>query len=169
VTLHPRNPPKLPSPHLKPQDCLTLSILADLSDQQYKQTATYLKFKAGLKMACLPTVSKLRMECHKDFAAKLGVRNVFGLELAGVQVDLTKSLRVLCGLYDIAPGVKTKWKLSVDGRPNGIRSEISVGVTPITCSNSIQSANEVYPLAVYQGKKLIIINKIIEIHVANFK
>jgi hypothetical protein len=137
------------------RDCLQLSNLADLTDQQYISLRVFLKHKLEVKLPCVGTLQKLRQDQYKALRQRLGFTTLFKPNLEGVSVNLGLSLTLLCELYGVGMSPLTRWKLSVDGRPNGKRSEISVGVVPLSFgSDFLQSSNAVYPLAVFKGTLL---------------
>jgi hypothetical protein len=140
-------------------DSVALSVLVGLTDEQYVTLREILQAKYPLSLPAKSTMAGCRRSFMQNLDDQLKLRPLERPSdgIIGVMVGLPAVLAYLYSAYGAPQASVLMWKLSADGRPNGPRSEISLGITPLSFVGEIlQSANAVYPLMLFQGQSNLI-------------
>jgi hypothetical protein len=96
----------------------------------------------------------LRTTIREELKTRLKVTGLTGQKgkAIGARIDVTEVIKYLITHYQLPEGTEIKCKFTLDGRPNGKKGELSVGLVPFFSTQKLQSANNVFPLAILQGK-----------------
>lgn len=137
---------------LSKEECYDIQLRSGTSNEQWDIIKQSLADRGYPILYSSRSFNNIKQTERADMTTTLESSPMDGVD-SGVSLNLEKVIRWLLTFFNHSQKKSSVWKLMIDGRPKCGKSEIVVGITPLSFSQQIQSSRLVFPVAIFSGKE----------------